>query len=400
MSAIWSQLDNGSETRSRAGTSPGSPWPRPLQAGRKWCPTLLLTLTVLPCTMLTCSARQVAAEAVYVSPDGDDSNQGTSDHPVRTVHTAIRIARLADDSRVTILLKGGESFTSFEPQTNKQLRDYDRRRSTFAFVWDVDKSLRLSTYGADDPAELYGGNCNTAGEPSNCIAIVGVRNQKVVIENLRIRSFRVGAIFVFESEDVLVRNCVIEEIGTHFFPDTIDHARIYAAGVVYPKNSRRVVIDGVTMTNCHNLPSELDKLHGFYCTRLQDSEIKNCFLKNISGSPLKFRRAETRNIYVHDNKFFYTGVPTQTKNQMQYGFVRYSGDTKGGCPSGIVIENNLFHYPFCWPDREDCTNATAVKYSISNISVCGSDACDDPKQVRWINNDFKMKWEPYSKSQE
>ena len=35
-----------------------------------------------------------------------------------------------------------------------------------------------------------------------------------------------------------------------------------------------------------------------------------------------------------------------------------------------------------------------MKYSISNESVCGSDACEGPNKVDWLNNDFKYDWAP------
>ncbi|MDX1285392.1 MAG: hypothetical protein R3182_10275, partial [Draconibacterium sp.] len=89
------------------------------------------------------------------------------------------------------------------------------------------------------------------------------------------------------------------------------------------------------------------------------------------------------------------GVSTQTPDQVQFGFVRYSGDEKEGCPHSLVFENNIFHYPYCWSELgENCSTAKAVKYSISNKTVCGEDACEKPENIKWINNDFKFNWEP------
>ena len=68
-------------------------------------------------------------------------------------------------------------------------------------------------------------------------------------------------------------------------------------------------------------------------------------------------------------------------------------DGTPNCPSGIVIENNIFHYPFCWEcEGEDCSTAVAVKYSISNETACGKNACSDDAKVRWVNNDFRYQW--------
>ncbi|MBN1339475.1 MAG: T9SS type A sorting domain-containing protein, partial [Bacteroidales bacterium] len=56
-------------------------------------------------------------------------------------------------------------------------------------------------------------------------------------------------------------------------------------------------------------------------------------------------------------------------------------------------ENNIFHYPYCWIGKEDPKTCLAVRCTISNEGSCGSDACDDPEKVKWINNDFKYQWE-------
>ena len=67
----------------------------------------------------------------------------------------------------------------------------------------------------------------------------------------------------------------------------------------------------------------------------------------------------------------------------------------GATPEPFAFfENNIFHYPYCWSELgEDCSTSKAVKYSISNTSVCGEDACEKPENIKWINNDFKFQWE-------
>lgn len=75
--------------------------------------------------------------------------------------------------------------------------------------------------------------------------------------------------------------------------------------------------------------------------------------------------------------------------------MRYSGDPGGNCPYALIFENNIFHYPYCWPDKEDCNTARAILCSISNKESCGEDACwNDSTKVLWINNDIKYRWEP------
>lgn len=214
------------------------------------------------------------------------------------------------------------------------------------------------------------------------ILIISPSTQEVLIENLFFEMWEVGTIMLFETEDVTIRNIKIDKIGPYFFPDEQAEG-VYAAGVVYPKNSTRVLIENIVMTNCHNNYSSVGALHGFYCTRLNHSEIRNCYLKNVSGSAFKFRRSPANNVYVHDNECYYTGVSTQTPDQVQFGFVRYSGDKGEGCPYALTIENNIFYYPYCWSEYgEDCRTAKAVKYSISNVKVCGEDACEDPANIK------------------
>jgi len=128
-------------------------------------------------------------------------------------------------------------------------------------------------------------------------------------------------------------------------------------------------------------------------TRLDNSEICNNIIINASGSPLKVRRSGANNIYIHDNEFYYVS-PSEQINSSQPGFFRYSGDAGEGCPYAITIENNKFHYPYVWSGKENSSTAVALKYSISNTTVCGTDACEDTNNVKWINNDFKFKWEP------
>ena len=55
-----------------------------------------------------------------------------------------------------------------------------------------------------------------------------------------------------------------------------------------------------------------------------------------------------------------------------------------------MIQNNIFHYPYCWPDKEDCNTAAAILCSVSNTESCGEYACwNDSTKVLWINNDIK-----------
>ncbi|MBU2491701.1 MAG: T9SS type A sorting domain-containing protein [Bacteroidetes bacterium] len=333
----------------------------------------------------------LCAKIIHVSSSGNDSNAGTINDPVRTLTRAKELCLNSSDNSFEILLKGGDIFTEFYPDT---VSLYGDDRTTFAFIWDINKELLISTYGSDEKAKLDGtGYFLHDGGPGAAILVIEPSKQNVIIENLYFEMWIESTIMLFETEDVILRNIKINKIGPYYFPDE-KTTGVYCAGVVYPKNSTRVLIENIEMTNCHNNFEELDDLHGFYCTRLNNSEIRNCYLANISGSPFKFRRSQANNVYVHDNECYYTGVSTQTDNQVQFGFLRYSGDPGGNCPYALTFENNIFHYPYLWVERgENPETSYAIKCSISNITSCGADACDDSTKVKWINNDFKFKWE-------
>lgn len=356
---------------------------------------------IFPCLFLLYSFNTKAAstitrkKTIYISQETgvDKGNEGaTVTSPLKTLNRAYEIASNSKNEfeEYEILLQGGETFTAFTPV---EVSLYSNDVNTYAFVWDIDRKLTISTYGTQEKAHMYGGKHTHEGGPVQAILIISPSTQEVLIENLFFEMWEVGTIMLFETEDVTIRNIRIDKIGPYFFPDE-QVKGVYAAGVVYPKNSTRVLIENVVMTNCHNNYSSVGALHGFYCTRLNHSEIRNCYLKNVSGSAFKFRRSPANNVYVHDNECYYTGVSTQTPDQVQFGFVRYSGDKDEGCPYALTIENNIFYYPYCWSEYgEDCGTAKAVKYSISNLKVCGEDACENPANIKWINNDFKFDWE-------
>ena len=358
-----------------------------------WTISLFLFLFVQGCASNTLESS--SKKTIYVSQESgrDHANEGEEmDKPVRSLKRAYEIARNSQDtySEYEILLKGGETFNEFSPV---EVSLYSNDTNTYAFVWDLDRKLTISTYGSEEKAHLYGGKHTHEGGPTQAILVIAPSTQDILIEHLFFEMWEIGTIMLFETEDVVIRDIRIDKVGPYYFPDEQTEG-VYCAGVVYPKNSTRVLIEEVVMTNCHNNYAELGALHGFYCTRLNHSEIRNCYLKNVSGSPFKFRRSQANNVYVHDNECYYTGVSTQTPDQVQFGFVRYSGDEKEGCPSALIFENNIFHYPYCWSELgEDCATAKAVKYSISNTTVCGENACELPENIRWINNEFKFEWE-------
>lgn len=352
--------------------------------------------SLLVCSMLAAPVAAIATMTIYVSQATgvDAGNNGTDiQTPIRSLARAKEVAEdnWQAETDFEILLQGGEVFNGFEPQTSDLLHDYDSLRDTFVFIWDIDRPLRLSTYGPDERAVLQGGAYTHEGGPSNAIAVTQPSSQAVTISNLHIRQFQVGAIFTYKTQNVTITGNRTDRIGTLYFPDE-QTPGIYGAGVIYPKNSSNVIVSHNLIENSHNEFETLEALHALYMTRLSDSEISHNIIINASGPPLKFRRSQSNNIHVHDNELYWSGPSTQLE-QTQRGWVRYSGDADDGCPYDLLLEDNLFHYPYCWGgDTEDCATAEADLCSISNEGVCGSDACSNPERIQWVNNRFEYDW--------
>lgn len=354
---------------------------------------------VLPAFLLM--GQPAPAATIYVSPTGSDSNPGSFESPLQTLSYARALCKSSRDTSFTILLEGGVTHTRFEAQGvefygNGKL-DY------FGFVWDIDKPLTLSTYGSTEKARLRGPTyTHGRREPTTPILVYRPSSRRVLIENLDIAQWQTGAIMVMETQDVHIRNIRIDSIGTRFIPDDVIAQEAedypYVAGVIYPKNSTNILIEQMVMTNCHNRFPESDALHGFYCTRLSNSEIRDVYMKNVSGSPFKVRRAPARNLYIHRIEAYYTGTTnTHGSDELdQPGFLRFSGGHTDGCPSNIVFENSKFWYPYCWSDREDCSKAGTQIGSISNNEACGPDeeVWTNDEKVKWVDVDFRLNWEP------
>ena len=357
---------------------------------------------LLTCVVFLVSASlQVHALTIYVSPSGSNSDQGTLDAPVETLSYAKVLCKSSLDTAFTILLEGGVTHERFEAQGVEFYGNgkYDY----FGFAWDIDKPLILSTYGSTEKARLRGATYTFGKrEPTTPILVYRPSSKQVLIENLAIEMWQTGAIMVMETRNVHIRNIRIDSIGTRFIPDdVIDPAEEdypYVAGVLYPKNSKNILIEQIVMTNCHNRFPESDALHGFYCTRLSDSEIRDVYMKNVSGSPFKVRRAPARNLYIHNVEAYYTGT-TNTHGSSaldQPGFLRFSGGHEDGCPSNITFEDSRFWYPYCWSEYEDCREARTQIGSISNNEACGPDeeVWTNDKKVKWIDVDFRLEWVP------
>ncbi|MGD8782505.1 MAG: T9SS type A sorting domain-containing protein [Ignavibacteria bacterium] len=343
-------------------------------------------------------SQNKATRTIYVSQATgiDEDNGGTdSTKPLRTIYRAVELAKSISVDTFKILLRGGEVFDQFTSYSNSTMTNYDKDRNQYAMIWDINRHLILSTYGSNEKAVWYSGKYTYEGGPQTAIVVNGT-SATVVIQNMHFKRWQCSAIMVYKANNVSIINNTVEEIGSLYFPDEkstmSDGSPLYAAGAIYPKNSSNILIKGNYLKNLHNEWGTLSQLHAFYMTRLANSEVSNNVIVNASGPPLKVRRSGANNIYIHDNEFYYTSSSKQI-NATQQGFLRYSGDADEGCPYNITIEKNKFYYPFVWEDKENAQTAVALKYSISNTTVCGSNACEDTSKVKWINNDFRFNWE-------
>ncbi|MBP2831647.1 T9SS type A sorting domain-containing protein [Aquimarina sp. U1-2] len=345
---------------------------------------------------------QIKAETIYVSPNGNDNNDGNSPNTaIRTLTRAKELCENSRDNSFTILLEGGVTHDEFETDFVKIYNDSDPEQ--FAFVWDIDKELTISTYGSTRFARLDGAQYDYSdGEPTVAICIIEPSSKKVVIENLFIENFQEGTIRTHDTENVTIRNIDVNNIGTRFHPDPNNSADPgadgypYVAGVIYPKNSNNVLIENIVMTNCHNIFVDSDGLHGFYATRLSNSTIRNVYMRNVSGSPIKTARRAANNITFSEFKCYWTGT-TNTHGSdelVQPGFYRLSSKSGDGCPTNNVIENSTFWYPYCWSEYEDCGKADGQICSVTSPSECGGrgyEVCDGrrPEVVAWNNVDLR-----------
>lgn len=345
------------------------------------------------------NSNVLTAQTVYVSPSGDDTNTGTIETPVQTLHRARQICIASQENTSKILLEGGKRFTNHIGTVS----EFDGNRVS-AFIWDVNKELTISTYGSGENAVLYGGFYKHNNEPTIAILIIDPSKKPVLVENITFEMWEESTLVLYETKNVTARNIEVHKAGTYFFTDELADA--FLPGVIYPKNCRNVLIEDVVMTEGHNVRGDRGGLHGFYCTRLGDSEIRNVFMANVSGSVLKVRREPygrgANNLYFHNFETYYTGLSVTTGNpeeDQQVGFLRLSGefynDGSPNCPSQITIANSIFHYPFCWNNEgEDCTEAIAALCSVSNKRACGVEGCsNDTTRVKWINNDIILEWD-------
>lgn len=362
---------------------------------------------------------------VYVSSSsGNDLNNGLTDStPVKTLTKAKElIIAEASNLPVKILLKSADVFDDFTFMTNTTIQNDDSDRFRYAFVWDIDRALTFSIYGGTDKAILNGGKfmtpkANDTPQGGFCVSSPSTKN--VVVENIHFQNWQTTVFHVLETQNITFQNNKIEKVGTRYFQPELNNAAddyIFSAGVFYVRSGNNIKVLNNEFIDMHNAwskgptrPTEqnIEDLHAIYLTRTKNCEVANNKFENSSGSPFKVRRQPDQgdpnnNIHLHDNEFLNTGPSINIANLRSFsqrGWLRYSGelydDNSANCPQGILIENNKFYYPYCWSEYENCNEAEAQLYSVSNTSVCG-DAGSNPSLVTWRNNDIRLKNESLS----
>ena len=97
-------------------------------------------------------------DTIYVSPNGDDSNTGTKDSPLKTLAAAQRVARINSDGSkdVTVVLRGGEynisdtlCFTSEDGGKNGRKVTWKGYESETPVISGVTELTGWSIYDAD-----------------------------------------------------------------------------------------------------------------------------------------------------------------------------------------------------------------------------------------------------------
>lgn len=151
---------------------------------------LLTIFLVVSSSLLLCQNYE---QTIYVSQlEGvDESNDGSDiNNPIKSLLRAKQIARFSSAVGFNILLKSGEIFDEHTPFSNSVLTEYDKTRSLFAFVWDINKPLYLSTYGSAEKAVLYSGKYTFEGGSQNAIAVTSPSTKKVTIENIHLNNLK------------------------------------------------------------------------------------------------------------------------------------------------------------------------------------------------------------------
>lgn len=341
---------------------------------------------------------------IFVSPTINNINANNATNINEALN---KYKEYSNGKNLCLLFQSNTIHSNIISMRNPILTNHDSYRDTFGFIWSSNNDLIISTYedNNNNYATLYSGKYSNTG-PQTGLAIVNSNNHNtLLIENIIFNFWEIGAIFLYKSSNIIIRNTIIERIGTRYFPDETaiiveddDNKPIYSAGALYIKDSKNITLENVILTDIHNNKQyKWDSSHALYIVRSSNITFTNSRIERASGSPIKLRRKETNNIFIKNNVLIYTS-PAKQENVEQEGWIRFSGK-KNDCPSKIVISNNIFQYPYCWNSYpqiySNCKSLEAVKYSESNPKDCSEDNNDDDdsnNNIQWFDNEFKYDW--------
>ncbi|MFA4871486.1 MAG: LamG-like jellyroll fold domain-containing protein [Patescibacteria group bacterium] len=321
---------------------------------------------------------------IFVSTSGSSSNDGLSEADPRATLDQAQAVVAANPSEpgYCILLKGGDTFTTFTSHGTAVETGETDVNSHYAFLWNINKPLVMKSYGAPN-AILQQPSAQSATMPPAAIAIARPESSpltsKVIISNLTFKNWQARVIYMSSVRNVEINNNIIEGAGTKQLGD---NGGVYGDGVIYPEDSSGIVVDGNQITDSLNRTGDkYDDIHAVYINRSSNIEIKNNTITNISGPALKMVRNQTSDISIHDNTLNYIG-PYIGQSEVQFGFVRLA-DKGGGCPTGIRIYSNTFWYPYC--TGSSCSNKQVNRCSSEGCSsFCGSN--DTPNSSGTYDN--------------
>ncbi|MFA4871471.1 MAG: right-handed parallel beta-helix repeat-containing protein [Patescibacteria group bacterium] len=317
---------------------------------------------------------------------------GSVSSPFNTLDEAKAAAQA--DSKLTsaapgycIFLNGGEVFTNFT--SHKYEND---AKSKYAFVWDLNKPLVMSSYGTGKAIIRQ----KDTSMPPSALLIVGpdtkTYNTEVKIQKLQFEKWQARVISIRYRSNVKIVNNVIDSVGTKFLGDegtsgNGDSDRIYGDGIIYPKDSDNLIFDGNIMTNMINntngSDNKYDDVHAFYLTRVSNVTISNNTIKNTSGSAIKPSKGSS-DIRILNNILSYVAPYVGQGSYDQLGFIRLDGDS--GCPSNITAQNNIFNYPYC--TGSSCSGNKKAQLC-SQVHCSGS--CSS--NINWVNNTVNLNWQ-------
>ncbi len=275
-------------------------------------------------------AKSHSMSEIYVSPTGNDSNDGAAETPLRSLQKALDIAYAQSaDSNIDVRIGNGiymgqSAIVNLKediPRVTIVGELKDGKRPIFAKGKKNRYWLRI--------------NANRGQET------------KLSIKNLEIRDY-FAALLLFGNRDNIkmgnygshIENNIFRRIGST--PQTSTGA--LSTGVLILANSSKNIVINNQFLDIENATG-CGALHALYIAHFSSkNKISNNLFKNTCGSPVKLRDRSNENL-VSDNRFEeIIGVPSIQEWFCDKDFKKnYCTKKLGECPStGNIIRNNAF----------------------------------------------------------